>query len=467
MKYLTTTLAGIVLLAFLVFLIPFSVPTSAHESSNGFIIHMNKDEFLPDRIVVKPGNRIIFENTSDTAIWPASNDHPNHTLYDGTSIDEHCDKETSIAFDACTGIAPNESWSFAFERVGIYHYHNHNDSFVEGVIIVRKYPLQNFFKSVLRLTPFKNKSARSQLFSKIEKYKDEKNQYSKIVKKKNPRVAIETLQAESEIDPKINSICHDLLHVIGRTAYKKYGGFEESVIYHQDFCNSGYIHGLFEVYFQTESDPLMEIGTLCQDRNILTRGIDIWQCEHGIGHGLMYFTQGDLDESIRLCQDTLAEESAVNCINGAYMEVFNTEILAHEPEFVDKDDPFATCRLRDTRQNDCFIYTLVYFRGTLGMSFSQIIEECKELDGSHRDSCAIGVGAELMKRNMHAPKEVIEVCTNSDRRRDAQSCINGASSMAINQKASFKAGTDFCDVVPEKYRPSCHLMIKDKKLMFE
>ncbi len=467
MKYLITTLAGTVLLAFFSFLLPSSITISAHESQNGFTIHMNEDGFSPKRLIIKPGSRVIFENTGSAAIWPASNDHPSHTLYDGTSAEEHCATPDSDAFDACGGVSPGKSWSFIFEKTGIYGFHDHFDSYMGGKIIVRTFPLENFFRNIFHKSTLTSKESAEINSQKIEKYEYVKTRYSRLVRKDGAGVAIDKLTTESAADPEIGAICHDLLHTIGRTAYEKYGGFEKSIIYHKDFCNSGYIHGLFEVYFLEESDPLANIGTLCRDRSVLPRGFDVWQCEHGIGHGIMYFTQGDLDESIRLCQDSLSESAAVNCINGAYMEVFNTEVLAKEPEFVDKENPLKTCELRDIGKADCFIYAPVYFYGTLGMDFNQIIERCTEPGGIWRDSCMLGVGSEMMKRNMHDEQSVFETCSFAKKEKDELSCIAGAAAMNMNQKGSFEAGAEFCISAPEKFREACYKLIEGKRGMFE
>ena len=44
--------------------------------------------------------------------------------------------------------------------------------------------------------------------------------------------------------------CHDLVHEVGREAYKKYGDFSEAMKYQDEVCNSGYLHGYIESRFR-------------------------------------------------------------------------------------------------------------------------------------------------------------------------------------------------------------------------
>jgi len=58
-------------------------------------------------------------------MWPASAMHPTHTVYSGTSLVQHCPDEEKVAFDACQGIEPGDSWTFTFKKDGNWKYHDH------------------------------------------------------------------------------------------------------------------------------------------------------------------------------------------------------------------------------------------------------------------------------------------------------------------------------------------------------
>lgn len=308
------------------------------------------------------------------------------------------------------------------------------------------------------------KSGRTDVLS----YKDLKTRFEKITTDSNPEEAISILEKESLENEEILSLCHDILHVIGHTAYHKYGNLKEALAYQNDFCNSGYLHGLFEEYFSLEKNPLKYIANQCDFIGDNIREFDIWQCHHGMGHGFMYFTSGDLDESLKLCQNILKNEKGIlSCQNGVYMEVFNLQILAKEINFVDKNNPFNICREQDIAKNDCYFYAPTYFSQTLKQDFVDIFDECKKLDFRFEDVCIHGVGSEAMKRNMNKPDIVFQLCGEAGSFSKQSSCIEGVVGMYINQKGSLLAGSGLCEIIPKKYQDVCLETVKDREYLFK
>ena len=422
---------------------------------------MSNAGFEPKSIIIRPGTKVIFENVSNVAKWPASDDHPSHTLYDGTSKDEHCTPGATPAFDACGNIAPTESWEFTFPTPGIYKMHDHLDSQYEGRIIVREYIFQNLIKYVKAI--FSNNTS---VDDHSAEYLLSKQKYEDIVKDQDPGIAIQTLRIDSEADDNINSLCHDFLHVIGRTAYDKYRDFNKAVIYHQDFCNSGYIHGLFESYFRSNKDPFKNLAKMCEYSTDV-RAFDRWQCQHGIGHGLMYYTAGDVGESLYICESALSEEATIDCRNGVVMELWNSELLAKEPDFINKNNPLKTCENMSIAKTECYVYVPVYMHQTLHMDFKSILEVCADIDNNYRSVCAQGVGSESLKRNMYDLDSVVSACSYADNASDESSCLFGAASMYVNQKASYEAGLEFCALIPKTYQEECQNIMSEKAYLFE
>lgn len=460
---------------------------SAHESDkeNVFIIHVSETGFKPKKSHVDVNTKVVFENVGKEEHWPATDDHPSHTLYDGTSLEEHCTSGATPAFDACKSLKNGETWSFVFTKEGVYRYHDHVWPQFNGEVVVgnpkenvlqKKESVFSYLVYFLRKTFF----IISSLFITHEEvtglesgnthdefYINLKKRFEKIVIESNPRDAIGVLQEESAKDQKTLAFCHDVLHVIGRTAFGKYGSFKEAVMYQSDFCNSGYIHGLFESYFNSVDDPLDGLSKQCDTIGTGKRPFDLWQCHHGIGHGLMYFTGGDLDASLKLCEDRLYTPDAVSsCQNGVYMEVFNLEILAKEKDFVDPNNPFLTCTSRKSNKGDCYLYIPVYISQTLNKNFVDIFEECNKAEFGYTYVCIRGVGSEAMKRNMSNPGDVFGLCQQSGSYIDQAACISGMVSMYTNQKGSAVVGKELCESAPEFYQDMCYQTIAQREAFF-
>jgi len=78
--------------------------------------------FSPATITVKKGTTVTWTNTDGAKVWIASDPHPVHTDYPG--LDSHTD------------IGAGESFSFTFDKVGSWTYHNHLNPTVKGTVVV-------------------------------------------------------------------------------------------------------------------------------------------------------------------------------------------------------------------------------------------------------------------------------------------------------------------------------------------
>ncbi len=83
--------------------------------------------YSPATLSIKVGDTVRFVNNAGSGMWTASDEHPTHTEFDGSSTREHCtdNSATGGAFDACHQVAPGDSYEFTFTKAGTFNYHNH------------------------------------------------------------------------------------------------------------------------------------------------------------------------------------------------------------------------------------------------------------------------------------------------------------------------------------------------------
>ncbi|MBA3733158.1 hypothetical protein H0W91_02150 [Patescibacteria group bacterium] len=98
----------------------FNDKSSINESD--IVVKITAQGFVPSSINIKKGKKVFWLNESGTLAWPASNPHPTHSDYPG--------------FDPELPMPVNQSWSFVFNRVGRWGYHNHLNSAFRGVVNV-------------------------------------------------------------------------------------------------------------------------------------------------------------------------------------------------------------------------------------------------------------------------------------------------------------------------------------------
>lgn len=85
-------------------------------------VEYKDNKFIPSEVKIKKGDIVIWVNKSDAITWPASGPHPTHSGYS--------------SFDSLRGLNTGESYSFTFDRVGSWKYHNHLNPSATGVVLV-------------------------------------------------------------------------------------------------------------------------------------------------------------------------------------------------------------------------------------------------------------------------------------------------------------------------------------------
>lgn len=102
-------------------------PVSVTYSANGF---------SPKEVTVKKGEAVMWTNASNGGMQVASDNHPAHTGYNGTSRREHCAAGAASSFDECVSATAGAQWSFVFNKAGVWKYHNHANKIFGGTVTV-------------------------------------------------------------------------------------------------------------------------------------------------------------------------------------------------------------------------------------------------------------------------------------------------------------------------------------------
>lgn len=89
---------------------------------NEVSIVLTDDGFVPRDVQVDRGTTVVFSTTRPFQFWPASNEHPAHTIFPD--------------FDSKRPIDADQPWSYTFERLGEWRFHDHVRSYYSGTIYV-------------------------------------------------------------------------------------------------------------------------------------------------------------------------------------------------------------------------------------------------------------------------------------------------------------------------------------------
>lgn len=89
--------------------------------------------YSPSSVTIKKGGTVTWVDQDTGKMWTATASHPTHTVYSGTTLQEHCDDTTDTSFDQCKN---GSQYSFTFTKTGTWRYHNHSQASHFGSVIV-------------------------------------------------------------------------------------------------------------------------------------------------------------------------------------------------------------------------------------------------------------------------------------------------------------------------------------------
>jgi len=143
--------------------------------------------------------------------------------------------------------------------------------------------------------------------------------YTALVTDKSPEVAFVDFRQNYQANPYVKSNCHQIGHVIGRAAAKKYPTLAETYAHGDNFCWSGYYHGAIETVANTLGPDkiLAHINDVCAGflKN-KPYGFDHYNCVHGMGHGLMAVQNNNLFTALHSCDSFTGTWQQESCYSG-------------------------------------------------------------------------------------------------------------------------------------------------------
>jgi len=213
--------------------------------------------------------------------------------------------------------------------------------------------------------------------------------------------ALQLIQRLADVDPDIRRDCHPIVHAIGRETYRVKANIHESFGACDQTCHSGCYHGSVErflrgenIYAEVNKHPsaaeLKQKAASACDPKIAARFR--FQCLHGLGHALLFFSAYKLQASLEICDAFLEEWDRASCYGGVFMEnVFNA---TPERRDLSPTDYHYPCNKLDPKYRaEC--YVMQTSRMTeMGLSTGKVFQECAKA-GEFQDRCVASIGRDL------------------------------------------------------------------------
>lgn len=267
-----------------------------------------KQGFVPQSVHIKKGDTIRFVNETGTPFWPASNSHPSHGTYS--------------EFDPQKPIPADGSWSFTFNRVGSWGFHDHMAAGVQGTIVVYGLPGEGVAECLAR-------SSKAEISPECWEA-----DVTRVLHKEGIDAAFVLIDKLYKEDPRFQRSCHDVMHLLGSSAYERYA-MDEAVTDHPQasYCGYGFYHGFIEKMLLSEGPTHYDkVREYCESLATPTSGGGSGSCFHGIGHAIFDTLDSSMwgdgaamvEEGTRMCEFALVDtEARIRCASGVHNSFAN------------------------------------------------------------------------------------------------------------------------------------------------
>jgi hypothetical protein len=251
-------------------------------------------------------------------------------------------------------------------------------------------------------------------------------------------------------DPELRRDCHPVVHAIGRETFRLKGNIHDSFAACDQTCHSGCYHGSVErflrgdeIYSESYKHPsqaeLKQKAKAACDANTPLRLR--YQCLHGLGHAILFFSAYQLQSSLDIC-DALGDEwSRSSCYGGIFME--NVSNATNEKKNFSPTDYHAPCnQLADRYRQECYIMQTSRMM-EMGLSTEQMLQECAKA-GAYRAACTQSIGRDLSNEaRVGKPSTAAQKCELA-RDNNRLACMEGVVYALVDNTWDGRYAMPFC-----------------------
>jgi hypothetical protein len=255
-------------------------------------------------------------------------------------------------------------------------------------------------------------------------------------------------------------VCHRIAHALGAGALAHYDGdvgpaFADGTA----VCWSGYYHGILERAFAgVDEDDLAPVSRrLCESSQVRRSDFVAYQCVHGLGHGLMIYTNYDMPLSLETCDALSTSWDQTSCTGGVFMENLQTS-YGTRSEWLRDDDPLYPCpTVAERHKLYCYLMVTSRILEVTGGDWQQTVNWCRKAEAAWVATCFQSLGRDASGRSLQKPAEIIRICSLADDM--AGDCVYGAARDITSMDAGARRSAGFCSAVAERMRSRCFIGI--------
>jgi mono/diheme cytochrome c family protein len=270
-----------------------------------------------------------------------------------------------------------------------------------------------------------------------------------------PKRALAVFAEKIESDPTV-AVCHRIAHALGAGGLAHYDGDVGSAFVDGSaVCWSGYYHGILERAFAgvSEEDLPAVSRRLCESAQVRRTDFIAYQCVHGLGHGLMIYTDYDMPMSLETCDALVTSWDQTSCTGGVFMENLQTS-YGTLSKWLRADDPLYPCpTVAERHKLYCYLMVTSRILDVVGGDWKKTVEWCNKAEPNWVATCFQSLGRDASGRSLQDSAEIVRICALA-KEMESQ-CIYGAARDITSMDAGARRSSKFCYAVSARLQAGC------------
>ncbi len=279
--------------------------------------------------------------------------------------------------------------------------------------------------------------------------------FANIAFRDGPKKALTVLGQDDLSVPAVHADCHQISHAVGHGGLAHFKGNPAQALAHGAMtCNSGYYHGVIERAFAgVPRDEVTRIARrLCVGHAVTKEQFLLYQCVHGLGHGLMIYSGLDLPWSLKTCDRLQTDFDRVSCTGGVFMQ--NLMPGMGTSRYLSKKDPIYPCNaVAERHKVYCYLMVTSRILSLNGYDWHKTAAGCRRSEPGWVATCFQSYGRDASGFSKYQPQSTIRICLEAGR--DAGECLYGAARDYGNNYAGGSEAARLCNLAPARYRGHC------------
>ena len=280
-----------------------------------------------------------------------------------------------------------------------------------------------------------------------------------------PKVALALFDQKIAEPGPIEGDCHRIAHMIGSASLaRNEGNVAKTFSEGRSSCWSGYYHGILERAFASvDFTSVTEIGAvargLCEDSDVRRITWILYQCVHGLGHGLMINSGYDLPFALDVCEELGSDWDRTSCKGGVFMENISSS-YGFTSKWLKDDDPVYPCNW--VEENDklyCYLMVTSRILRVIDWDWKKTAEICARVEPNWVATCFQSYGRDASGSTRQNPEEILKLCKTAGEFGGEPECVAAAAKDMTANYSSGKQASILCNEAPVKLRGGCFYAI--------